>query len=61
MSMVSRRKEVSNMRAKATRRYRHRRPRLRLFDPFSWLEWLTDKGLLTLERAVRKRVEAVMR
>ena len=49
------------MSAKTTRRYRHRGPRLRLFDPISWFEWLIHKGLLALERAVRKRVEAVVR
>ena len=49
------------MRAKRIRGYRHWHPRLRLFDPFSWLEWLIDKGLLALERAVRKMVEAVVR
>ena len=59
------RKGVSNVRAweiaKAVEEYQHRRWRPRRFDPFSWLERLIDKGLLTLERAVRRLVKAVVR
>jgi hypothetical protein len=55
---------VSNVRAweiaKAVEEYQQRRQGLRLFDPFSWLEWLIGKGLVALERGVRRLVEAVV-